>query len=51
MKINGLVMPLFGNSIRPYIALCATKVILLPKFWRILHLQWLLEEICLGNDL
>jgi hypothetical protein len=36
-KINGLVMLLFGNSIRHYIALYVTKGILSPKFWRILQ--------------
>jgi hypothetical protein len=36
-KINGLVMLLFGNSIRPYIALYVTKVILSPKLWKVLH--------------
>jgi hypothetical protein len=30
-KTNGLVTPPFGNSIRPYITLCVTKVVLSPK--------------------
>jgi hypothetical protein len=30
-KTNGLVMLLLGKSIRPYIALYVTKVILSPK--------------------
>jgi hypothetical protein len=49
-KTNGLVMPHFGNSIRPYITLCVTKVILSPKLWRILHHRWRWEGICLGKD-
>jgi hypothetical protein len=50
-KIYGLAMPLFVNNIQLYIALCVTKVILSPKFWRhLLHL-WRLGGICLGKDL
>jgi hypothetical protein len=34
-KIGGLMLPHFENNIQRCITLCDTKVILLPKFWRL----------------
>jgi hypothetical protein len=50
-KTGGLVLPHFENNIQRCITLCDTKVILLPKFWRLPLQTYRSEEICLVRDL